>query len=204
MNGEMGIMVMASNCDFYRSSQTAFALQTLKEHMARLMRYNLREAMESLPLFQTSFTTALRVGPVMVENTVVDGHEQHAYHTLVDIFDLFYDEQTDRRQVLKTRQLQTTLHLWRTQQKSQFLVRLKHCLAPLAEAGVQFYYPTKRKQKGFLFDVYLAFEIIDFEQMDLQMGYIAQYLAQLETPHHFLYLTLVSPILRSPLEANCV
>lgn len=179
----------------WQSSMHAFLQQYLqflegeeKERMARLMRYNLRDAMEKLSAFQSSFITVLRVGPVTVENPVVDEDEQQAYRMLVDIFDLFYDNQTDRRRVPKTPQLQTTLHLWRTQQESQFLVKLKHCLAPLAEAGVQFYYPTKRKQKGFLFDVYLAFEIIDFEQMELQMGYIAHYLAQLEAPHHFLYL----------------
>lgn len=152
------------------------------------MRYNLRDAMEKLSEFQSPFSTILRVGPVVVENPIVDEHEQQAYHTLVDIFDLFYDNQTDRRRVPKTPQLQTTLQLWRTQQESQFLVKFKHCLAPLAEVGVQFYYPTKRKQKGFQFDVYLAFEIIDFEQMGLQLEYIAQHLAQLEAPYHFLYL----------------
>lgn len=179
----------------WQSSIHAFLQQYLqfisgeeKERMTRLMRYNLRDAMEKLSEFQSSFITVLRVGPVLIENTVIDEHEQQAYHTLVDIFDLFYDEQTDRRHVPKARQLQTTLNLWRTQQESKFFVKLKHCLAPLAEAGVQFYYPTKRKQKGFLFDVYLAFEIMDFEQIALQMGYIAQYLAQLEAPHHFLYL----------------
>lgn len=159
-----------------------------KERMARLMRSSLRDAMERLPEFQSAFTTVLRVGPVTVENPVVDEDEQQAYRILVDIFDLFYDNQTDRRRVPKTPQLQTTLHLWRTQQESQFLVKLKHCLAPLAEAGVHFYYPTKRKQKGLLFDVYLAFEIIDFEQMELQVFGVAQYLAQIQALYHTFYL----------------
>lgn len=159
-----------------------------KERMARLMRSGLRDAMERLPEFQSAFTTVLRIGPVTVENTVIDEDEQQVYRMLVDIFDLFYDNQTDRRQISKASDLQTNLRLWRTQQESQFLVKLKHCLAPLAEAGVHFYYPTKRKQKGFLFDVYLAFEIIDCEQIALQVDSIAQYLTQLEALHHFLYL----------------
>ncbi|MEZ4663944.1 MAG: hypothetical protein R2911_40945 [Caldilineaceae bacterium] len=179
----------------WQSSMHAFLQQYLqflsgeeKERMARLMRSNLRDAMEKLPTFQSSFTDVLRVGPVTVANAVVDEHEQQAYRTLVDIFDLFYDEQMDRGRVYKARNLQTTLRLWRTQQEAQFLAELKHCLVPLAEAGVHFYYPTKRKQKGFLFEVYLAFEIIDFEQMELQVGYIAQCLAQLEAAYHFFYL----------------
>lgn len=179
----------------WQSSMHAFLQQYLqflrgeeKERMARLMRYNLRDAMEKLSEFQSSFITVLRVGPVTVENTVVDEHEQQAYRTLVDIFDLFYGDEADRKQFPKARELQTTLRLRRTQQESQFLVKLKHCLAPLAEAGVKFYYPTKRKQMGFLFEVYLAFEIVDFEQMELQVEYIARYLAQLEAVHHFLYL----------------
>ncbi|MEZ4735025.1 MAG: hypothetical protein R3E79_48640 [Caldilineaceae bacterium] len=186
---------MQRNMRQWQSSMHAFLRQYLqflsgeeKERMARLMRYNLRDAMEKLSTFQTSFADVLRVGPVTVANAVVDEHEQQAYRTLVDIFDLFYDEQMDRGQVYKARNLQTTLRLWRTQQEAQFLANLKHCLAPLAEAGMHFYYSTKRKQKGFLFDVFLAFEIIDFEQMELQLEYIAQYLAQLEAPYHFLYL----------------
>jgi hypothetical protein len=155
----------------------------LQQQNSRLMRRNLKDVIKRLPAFHQAFATLFRIEPDHFGMTALNKQESEAYPYLSDLLDYWFEGHRP-----PVRHLESAIKEWREEQCQVFARRVREGLAPLAEQGMQFLYPTGPAYDYPLTELCLGYEVLDFTQQIEQVLLIVSALASLEVEYHFLYL----------------
>jgi hypothetical protein len=157
--------------------------QNSQQQDSRLMRRNLKDVIKRLPAFHQAFAALFRIEPDHFGMTALNKLESEAYLYLSDLLDYWFEGHRP-----PVRYLESTIKEWRGEQRQVFARSVRERLAPLAEQGMQFLYPTGPAYDHPLTGLYLGYEVMDFTQQIEQVLLIVSALALLEAEYHFLYL----------------
>jgi hypothetical protein len=150
---------------------------------SRLMRRNLKDVIKRRPAFHQAFAALFRIEPDHFSMTALNKQESEVYPYLSDLLDYWFEGHRP-----SVRHLESAIKDWRDEQRQVFARRVREGLAPLAEQGMQFLYPTGPAYDHPLTGLCLGYEALDFTQQIEQVLLIVSALASLEVEYDFLYL----------------
>jgi hypothetical protein len=154
-----------------------------QNHPAFLMRLNLKEAIQKLSTMHQAFGTIFQVEVDHFTMHTLDKQEIVTYQYLSDILAFWFGSQ--QRRVANVRQ---AIEQWQTVQWSMFASQVAASLAPLAEAGLSFVYPTKPLDENYYESICVGYGMMDFREQLLQIELICRAIATVDVTYTFLYL----------------
>jgi hypothetical protein len=153
------------------------------DESSRLMRHNLRAALQHLPDAQVAFEKVVAYTEKYFDLASLNRGEAEAYEDVADVLDLrFEDPQRplrDWRRLLKDQ---------RQRNREEFVSALHHALVPLEQQGFVFTYPQDRLIEFPIISVCLGFEILDFEFFFEHLAAIISRFEGFPIEYHFLCL----------------
>lgn len=153
------------------------------ERKSFLMRHNLRDGLRKLPLMHQAFADILRAEVDHFGLAELNRYESEVYPYLADILD--YWMEPHRR---LAGNLRPDIRRWREAQRLSAETRVRECLAPLEQAGMEFLFPAGLLQEHPLTGLCIGYDVIDFEQHAEQLDLIGGAIATLDLAYDYLYL----------------
>jgi hypothetical protein len=154
-----------------------------QQQMSHLMRHNLKDAIKKLPEMHQAFAAILQVEVDHAAMPAMDKQEVEVYSYLADILDYWFAVPTQR-----VPNLRRSIQQWREQQRTTAMAQVQENLAPLNQAGMTFLYPTVLLDEHPLTGLCIAYEVMDFEQIPIQLEIICRVIVSLDFNYTFLYL----------------
>jgi len=170
---------------FFGHSQSG----VIDKHKSLLMRINLNDAIKGLPKVHQAFHEVLQTESNSSEMQSLDEQELKLYPYIIRVLN-FWCEGTKQ----KTSNLLRTVDQWERDKDTDFALRIRQLLAPLADAGMTFLYPVRVFEEFPLYNICIGFEIISFELLSKQIELICQHIIASEFNYTYLYLV---PTIRS-------
>ncbi len=158
----------------------------MQNHPAFLMRLNLKQAIQKLPAMQQAFDAIFQVEVDHFTMRALDQQEAETYQYLRDILVFWFGSQ--QRHVTSVRQ---AIQEWQTVEWSKYAAKVAASLAPLAEVGMSYVYPTKPLDEHYYDSICIGYGVMDFQQQLLQLEIICRTIATLDITYTFLYLVPV-------------
>ena len=129
-----------------------------QQSSSRLMRYNLKEAAKNLPRMQQSYQIISNATQLYFNLSDLNVKEGKNYSFLAEILDLWF-----QRPFAQIPNVNKVIAEQRDSRKKEFIDAVHEILAPLEKSGFKFVYPTQPVLDHPLIQLYLAFEVTDFE-----------------------------------------
>ena len=154
-----------------------------QQRSSSLMRYNLKEAVKNLNRMQQSYQIICDANQLEIELSDINIREEKNYPFLAEILDIWF-----QRPSVQIANINKVIEEQRDRRNKKFLDAIHASLAPLEESGFKFAYPTQPVLNHPLIELYLAFEVTDFEHFIEDLTLIIIQLATLSVECHFVNL----------------
>lgn len=166
-------------------------------HDAFLMRINLKDVTHKLDSMHQAFEGFFAATADDVGMRQLNDQEARSLTFLIDILDYWFTEPSR-----SAPNLRYAIRQWREQTRSSEMAAVRASLAPLAEAGMAFVYPTALlKIDSMLIGLCVGYEIYDFSAQLSQVARVCRYLADLDLTYSFLYLV---PTIQGHLQGSII
>jgi hypothetical protein len=153
------------------------------EDDSRLMRHNLRAALQHLPNAQIAFEKVVAYTEKYFDLASLSPGEAETYEDVADVLDLRFEQPErpllDWRRLVKDR---------RQRSRQEFVSAVNNALVPLEQQGLVFTYPQDRLIEFPLISVCVGFEVMDFEFLIEQMAVIVSRFESFPVEYDFLCL----------------